>query len=73
VERKLAIRAREFTERFLKQGKVVIRQTGVDRYGRILATVERDGVDLGEALVKEGLARPWRGKREQWCDGSPVR
>ena len=67
-ERMLAIKAREFTERFLKQGKTVIKQTGVDRYGRILATVERGGVDLGKALVKEGLARPWRGRRENWCN-----
>jgi|SRR5690606_28329766 len=40
-----------------------------DRYGRQVAYVLIDGRDLGEALIAEGLARPWRGRREPWCDG----
>lgn len=39
----------------------------VDRYGRTLAYVLVDGVDLGESLVGEGLARRWTGRREGWC------
>jgi len=39
-----------------------------DRYGRTVAHVSIDGRDLGEALIAEGLARPWRGQREAWCD-----
>ncbi len=39
-----------------------------DAYGRIIAYVLVDGRDLGEALIAEGLARPWRGRREPWCD-----
>jgi micrococcal nuclease len=27
-----------------------------------------DGRDLGETLIAEGVARPWRGRREPWCD-----
>lgn len=38
-----------------------------DRYGRTLATAYVDGVDVGSILIEEGLARPWRGKREPWC------
>ena len=67
AERELAQRAKVFTERFLAQGNIVIRQSGIDRYGRVLAVVSREGHDLGEALIAEGLARPWKGKREQWC------
>ena len=67
AERELAQRAKVFTERFLAQGNIVIRQSGIDRYGRVLAVVSREGYDLGEALIAEGLARPWKGKREQWC------
>ena len=55
-------------EQFLAQGDVVITQTGVDRYGRVLATVRRDDEDLGAALIAAGLARAWRGRRESWCD-----
>lgn len=66
-ERTLAIKAREFTRVWLAKGHVTIKQTGVDRYGRILATVERDGEDLGKALIAAKLARPWVGKRQPWC------
>lgn len=66
-ERNLAIKAREFTRVWLAKGYVTIRQTGVDRYGRILAIVERNGEDLGRALIAAKLARPWVGKRQPWC------
>ena len=66
-ERKLALKAREFTRTWLAKGAVTIRQTGIDRYGRVLATVERHGEDLGEALIKAKLARPWMGRRQPWC------
>jgi micrococcal nuclease len=46
-----------------------IRATGrIDRYQRVIAFVLVDGRDLGETLIAEGLARPWRGRREPWCD-----
>ncbi|PJO47202.1 thermonuclease family protein [Brucella pituitosa] len=38
-----------------------------DRYGRTLATIYVDGVDVGSILIDEELARPWRGHREPWC------
>lgn len=66
-ERQLALRAKEFTRVWLAKGHVTIKQTGIDRYGRVLATVERNGADLGEALIKAKLARPWVGKRQPWC------
>lgn len=47
------------------------RPTGrIDRYGRTIAFVIVDGRDLGETLIADGLARPWRGRREPWCDAS---
>ncbi len=41
-----------------------------DAYGRTIAHVLIDGRDLGDVLVAEGLARPWRGRREPWCDAN---
>ena len=41
-----------------------------DRYGRLLRTVRRGGRSLGEALVAEGLAEPWQGRRGDWCSGT---
>ncbi|MEG8032322.1 thermonuclease family protein [Sphingomonas aurantiaca] len=40
----------------------------VDRYGRKLRLVERDGKSLGAELVRHGLARNYGGgKRSPWC------
>jgi endonuclease YncB( thermonuclease family) len=40
----------------------------IDRYGRRLAIVERNGASLGMVLVQEGLARPYAGgPRAGWC------
>ncbi|MEJ0058422.1 MAG: thermonuclease family protein [Terricaulis sp.] len=53
--------------------RVSVRRTGrEDRYGRTIGFVEVDGHDIGRLLMDAGLARPWRGRREEWCaaDGS---
>lgn len=42
----------------------------VDKYGRQLRVVIRDGRSIGKMLVTEGLARTWSGKRRPWCNGS---
>lgn len=50
-------------------GDFEIHATGrIDRYGRAIALVLVDGRDFGQTLIAEGLARPWRGRREPWCD-----
>ena len=38
-----------------------------DHYGRKLRIVTRGGASVGEALIGEGLARPWEGRRRPWC------
>lgn len=48
--------------------EVVIVRAGVDRHGRTLATIQVAGIDVGEVLVAEGLARIWNGRRQPWCD-----
>ncbi len=39
----------------------------VDKYGRSLMLVTRDGESLGDMLVREGLAEQWGGPRRAWC------
>ena len=39
----------------------------LDKYGRELRVVVRNGRSLGDQLVSEGLARTWSGRREPWC------
>jgi endonuclease YncB( thermonuclease family) len=38
-----------------------------DRYGRVVARVAIDGVDLGERLMRLGLAKPWEGRKSDFC------
>jgi len=70
AERELGNRAtREARALVAAATQFEIRPTGrIDRYQRAIAFVVIDGRDLGETLIAEGLARPWRGRREPWCD-----
>jgi endonuclease YncB( thermonuclease family) len=51
--------------------RVVLRNVEGDKYfGRVDAdvTTSPDGLDLGEAMLRSGLARPYAGeKRGDWC------
>lgn len=38
-----------------------------DRYGRVLANIYVNGEDVGDILVREGLARYWPDGEEFWC------
>ena len=71
AERDLGNRATQQARTLISSGDVELRPTGrIDRYGRAIAFVLIDGRDLGETLIANGLARPWRGRREPWCDAS---
>ena len=55
--------------------ELAIEGRATDRYGRSLRVVRRGGRSLGGALVSEGLAELWRGRRSDWCvllAGSPA-
>lgn len=56
----LAERSRDALATFVGSGEVAIERTGADRYGRTLARISVNGVDAGEYLVGQGLARPWQ-------------
>jgi endonuclease YncB( thermonuclease family) len=70
AERDLGDRATEAVRALVSHARrIELRPTGrIDRYGRTIAFVVIDGRDMGETLMAEGLARPWRGRREPWCD-----
>jgi len=53
----------------VKEGPVTFDSHGYDKYGRVLAALWVDGRDVGDVLVAEGLAVPYRGgSRINWCD-----
>lgn len=51
----------------LLDGEIDLERSGKGKYGRTIARVYVGGKDVGEVLISEGFARPWRGKREPWC------
>lgn len=53
----LAARSRDALKAFLAGGPVTIQRSGVDRYGRTLATLSVNGRDAGAYLVGLGLAK----------------
>lgn len=69
AEARLAAEATRRFQSLLNAGPIELRRGArdEDRYGRKLRTVHRNGRSLGDALVAEGLAHPWRGHKENWC------
>ena len=49
-------RARQFTSTMVFKREVTVRPEGTDQYDRLLGRVFVDGVELNEALVRNGLA-----------------
>jgi endonuclease YncB( thermonuclease family) len=68
AERDLARAATLRLQALIADSEPEIERTGVDRFGRTLADVSIAGRDLGHVMVAEGLARPWLGHKEHWCD-----
>ena len=68
-ERQLAIKARDFTRKYLNSGSVIsLTDLKRDKYFRILANVYIDGKNLGDALLMQNLAVVYLGKKKfNWC------
>lgn len=68
--RRQARAARDRVAGLLKHAQqITLLDTGRDKYFRIVARVVADGVDVGETLLREGLAAPYDGGRKSvdWC------
>lgn len=69
-ERALAQEAKAFTElRVLSAQRILLRKIERDGFFRLVADVELDGEDLGEALIDADLGRAYDGKAKRlgWC------
>jgi|Deesub1362A_J573_1020465.scaffolds.fasta_scaffold00004_217 endonuclease YncB( thermonuclease family) len=68
--RELAQKAKQFTAERLRKGTVItLKNIRRGKYFRIVAEVYIDGVNLGEELIKAGLALPYYGgKKPVWKD-----
>lgn len=71
TESDLALRARDHLAELLAVGRARLMDVKDDKYGgRAMARiVTEDGTDIGQALVRAGLARPMSdGRRKSWCE-----
>ena len=68
-EKDLAVKAKERVEALLNSSEtIVLENLSRGSFFRIVADVIVDGVDLGELILNEGLAMPYRSGRESlWC------
>ncbi|HAT08298.1 MAG TPA: nuclease [Rhodobiaceae bacterium] len=70
AEKKLARQAKAFAENWFKKNQAELVNVHYGTYaGRVLATAQiKNGESLSAALLAENLAKPYRGRRAQWCD-----
>lgn len=66
-EHERGLKAQAFLAAKLPEKPGIVR-TGRDKYGRTLAKVLVNGRDVADLLIAEKLARPWRGRKESWCE-----
>ena len=68
-EKELAIKTKERVESLLKTSDtIVLENLSRGSFFRIVADVIIDGVSLGEIILNEGLATPYRpGSESPWC------
>jgi micrococcal nuclease len=69
-EKDMAEQARAMTEQLLADSEIALYDIQNDKYGgRVRArVVTRSGEDIGQMLIKSGLARPYKGEaRQPWC------
>ena len=68
AESALAIRAKTFVANRTLDRNVLLRDIRHGKYaGRVVAKITTPEGDLGEALIKAGLARQYKNKRITWC------
>lgn len=67
-EIELGLKAKEFVSNFVKGGVEIV-YLELDKYGRYLVNVDKNGLNLADELVKNGLAVYYDGgtKTKDWC------
>lgn len=67
-EIELGLKAKEFVSNFVKEGVNIV-YLELDKYGRYLVNVDKNGLNLADELVKNGLAVYYDGgtKEKDWC------
>ena len=64
-----ALRARDFLNKLIANEEVSIRRITIDRYGRSVAEIFKDNINIQELIVKEGLGKVYK-KYAHQCEWS---
>ncbi len=70
AERRLGKLTKRRLETLLCSGPIELRPESRpkrDKFGRVLVHLLVNGEDAACVFIREGYARPWRGRREDWC------
>jgi micrococcal nuclease len=69
LEQRRGEAARAFARALIRDSETVeiVDWQGVDRFGRIVASVLVDNRDFAETMIDAGHARVWRGRSSNWC------
>lgn len=68
-EKALGDKATARLRQIVKGADITMRHDGHDKYGRELVRLSADGRDVGDTLIREGLALAYRGgARVNWCE-----
>ena len=67
-EKRLGDKATERLQDLLTNNNFSVHRDGMDRYGRTLAVIRVNGVNVGDILISERLAREWPDGFEFWCN-----
>lgn len=62
-----AVAARTALTELLNSGQVELDRRGTDRYGRTLARVNVDGLDIAKAMIGAGHGRRYTPGQKPWC------
>jgi len=69
-EKDLALQAKKFTKNLIDQKQVILKDVKWDKFGgRINAKIFLNDLNIGQELIKNGLAIEYSGKRKNknWC------
>jgi len=69
-EKDLALQAKKFTKNLIDQKQVILKDVKWDKFGgRINAKIFLNDLNIGQELIKNGLAIEYFGKRKNknWC------
>ncbi len=75
----VGMQAADRLRELLDDGEIRIERVGRDRYGRTLAWVRVDGINVADVLIREGLGLEYRkgsaeklARIQHWCPGAQL-